>query len=147
MKSHHLLLVLGTLALASCQTASPDHANQSELSPKRFDLADLNHDGSLTHDEVSDYLVTSVFTARDASKDGKMTTAEWVVSNDAGEIKNFKARDLNGDGAVTLAEAKAYARKVGSFEATVKEADTNKDRLVSRAEVAAYYASKEGPVR
>jgi Ca2+-binding EF-hand superfamily protein len=137
MKAHRLLLPLACLALAACQTATPN----------RFDEADLNSDAKLSRDEVTDYMVTSIFVTRDTNKDKSMSTAEWNPEKDAAAAKIFTERDTNQDGAVTLDEAKAYAKKVGSYNALVKEADTDKDGAINREEASAYYASKEGPVR
>lgn len=139
MKIRHLLTVLGLSVLAACKTA-PSSAS-------RFDTADVNHDGSLSRAEMSDFLVVSVFTARDSNGDKKMTLTEWSEAGDSTAVKSFTQRDLNKDGVVTLAEAQVFARNQKSHDAIFAEADTNKDHSLSRAEVTAYYASKEGPFR
>ena len=115
--------------------------------PDRFEQADKNHDGMLSLDEVNAFLVREIFGPRDKNKDGKLTRAEWMVSKDASLAEDFRVRDANGDGVVTMEEALAYGRKKGMAKELMQKADTNKDGKLSMAEIRAYYASKEGPVR
>ena len=122
------------LGIAGCQTTQPN----------RFDQSDVNHDGKLSRDEINSYLVTSVFESRDADHDKKLTKAEWLVGEDTGREKEFRDRDANHDGVVTLDEALAYGRKKGIANKVVHEADKNKDGVVSREEMTAYYAAREG---
>ncbi|CAN5905354.1 hypothetical protein BH11VER1_BH11VER1_07070 [soil metagenome] len=129
-------LALAAASLSSCQTAAPN----------RFDTADLDKDGKLSAEEVSDFYVVSVFETRDANKDGKMTLEEWVVAGDKVQTANFKKRDTNKDGVVTRAEAMSYAKKHDSLKAVFTEADTNKDGSVSREEAKAFYGKNEGPL-
>jgi Ca2+-binding EF-hand superfamily protein len=133
----HPLIALTALSLAlnACQTTAPD----------RFDHADKNRDGTLSRDEINTHLVTAIFDSRDADHDQKMTKAEWIVGNDPGQEKQFRERDVNHDGVVTLDEALAYERKQGMASKFTREADKNKDGAVSRQELTDYYASKEGP--
>ncbi|MGB8342456.1 MAG: hypothetical protein WCE51_12765 [Chthoniobacterales bacterium] len=141
---HRHLAACALLSLcAGCQTTSTTQTAQ----PDRFDLADINHNGCLSRDEISDMLVTQIFNARDTNKDGKLTKAEWMVPGDPKGNKMFAGADTNHDGVVTLAEAKAYGRKIGVGNTFFKEADKNHDGCVDRAEVQAYYASKEAPPR
>ena len=88
-----------------------------------------------------------MFEGRDANHDGKLTWEEWNVPGSGRSKKKFDAADTNHDGELTLAEAQAYAQKVGMFSKEFREADTNHDGFVTREEAKAYYASKEGPVR
>jgi Ca2+-binding EF-hand superfamily protein len=116
--------------------------------PDRFDQADKNHDGMLSLDEVNAFLVGELFRPLDKNKDGKLTKAEWMAgSKDAAKAEAFRVRDANADGVVTMDEALAYGRKKGMAKELMQKADTNKDGKLSIAEIKAYYASKEGPVR
>lgn len=130
-------LVALAFALAGCQTTQPS----------RFDIADANRDGKLSRDEINVHLVTGVFESRDANQDKKMTKAEWLVGEDAGQEKIFIERDTNRDGIVTLDEAIAYGRKKGTANEVVRKADKNKDGYVSREEITAFYGAAEGPAR
>ncbi len=140
MKIRHLLPALGLLALASCKTATP-------AAPDRFVQADTDKDGKISRDEMSDFQVVTLFTARDANNDKIMTLEEWNPSKDPAATKTHKERDSNKDGQVSLEEAILFARHKKSFDAIFIEADTNKDHSLSRPEVLAYYASKEGSFR
>ena len=73
-----------------------------------------------------------------------MTEAEWI-GGDPSRAADFKKRDANHDGVVTLQEAMAYGRKYGVVNKIMVEADTNHDGYLERSEVKAYYASREGP--
>lgn len=134
------IAALSALVLASCQTTPP-------AAPDRFVIADTNKDGLLSGTEVSNYFVANIFTERDTNQDGFITKAEWNPSMPAAEAKLFVACDTNQDGQVSLVEAEAHALKAGTYTGVVKEADTNKDKAISREEATAYYASKEGPAR
>jgi len=132
------LLVLVLAAPSAFAAPSP--------APDRFAQADANHDGKLSRDEASDYLVIEIFNSRDANHDGRMTVAEWIGS-DPTRTAEFKQRDANNDGIVTMQEAITYGRAHGIANEIMKEADKNYDRCLSRVELKAYYASREGPAR
>jgi Ca2+-binding EF-hand superfamily protein len=141
------LLALVFVALNACQT------NKNLQPPETagtqgggFDLADANHDGKLSRDEASDFLVNEIFDSRDADHDGKLTRQEWVGSEPS-RAANFKKRDANHDGIVTRDEALKYARGHGIANKIMTEADKNHDGMLDRKEVQAYYASREGPPR
>jgi EF hand len=134
-------------ALTSCQT------NKSLQPPEAagtqgggFDLADANHDGKLSRNEASDFLVNEIFDSRDANHDGKLTQKEWT-GGDPTRVADFKKRDANHDGIVTKAEALKYGRAHGIANKIMAEADKNHDGKLSRKEVQDYYASREGPPR
>jgi Ca2+-binding EF-hand superfamily protein len=109
-----------------------------------FDRADTNHDGKVSRDELNQYIVNQVFDSRDTNHDGRMTEQEWT-GGDPARSAEFKKRDLNGDGVVTKQEAITYGRQHGIANKIMKEADTNHDGSLDRAEFQAYYGSREGP--
>jgi Ca2+-binding EF-hand superfamily protein len=137
-------VVLALGALSACATNKNSSSSQSSSGASRFDQADANHDGKLSRDEASDYLVMEIFDSRDANHDGKMTEQEWT-GGDPSRVAGFKKRDANHDGVVTKEEAIAYGRAHGVVNKIMKEADTNHDGYLERSEVKAYYASREGP--
>lgn len=137
-----LSMVAALAALVSCQTTTPKPSDMA-----KFNRADTNHDGKLSEDECSDFLVRRIFDSRDANHDDKLTWAEWNVEGAGKDKSKFKARDANHDGVVTLDEAKAYARKHHIYQKEFREADKNHDGFLSIKEVEDYYASKEGPMR
>jgi hypothetical protein len=135
-------LPLATVFTMGCSTTNKTVAPSSEASA--FDRADLNHDGKLSLDELNIYIVNQVFDSRDANHDGKMTEQEWT-GGDSQRLADFKKRDADGDGVVTKEEAIAYGRKHGLARKIMQEADKNHDGYLDRAEIQAYYASREGP--
>src|SRR4030095_14703889 len=137
-------LIIAFISLSGC-------AANKNLEPKQeagigrsgFDEADANHDGKLSRDEASDFLVNEIFNSRDANHDGRMTAEEWC-GGDPSRLADFKKRDSNHDEIVTKEEAIAYGRAHGIANKTMHEADKNHDGFLDQAEVQAYYASREG---
>jgi len=134
--------VAALAVLNGCATDNSQSSNNSGADA--FDKADANHDGQLSLDEASDYLVNQIFDSRDSNHDGQLTQEE-CTGGDSSRLAAFKKRDTNHDGIVTREEAIAYARKYGIAKQIMREADKNGDDKLSRAEVQAYYASREGP--
>src|SRR6059058_64022 len=141
-----VLVVVTSITLSACATNKNLQPSESTTTGGGgFDLADTNHDGKLSRDEESDFLVNEIFNSRDANHDGQMTAKEWA-DDDPGRLADFKKRDTNHDGVVTKEEAIAYGRAHSVANKTVREADTNHDGSLDQAEVQAYYASREGPL-
>lgn len=143
------------LLLASLLTALSGCATNKNLQPARatpgtgeggFELADANHDGKLSRSEASDFIAGQVFAARDTNHNGQITKAEWTAA-DPRDSAGFKKRDANHDGTMTKDEALKYARAHGMTAKAFAEADKNHDGVLDRAEVEAYYASREGSPR
>jgi Ca2+-binding EF-hand superfamily protein len=147
-KTFCILALIATLGFGACQSnqIQPPEQSAAKTGKARFDEVDTNHDGKLSRDEASDYLVNEIFESRDANHDGRMSEKEWV-DGDPGRAAGFKERDANHDGVVTKAEAISYGRKYGIANKIMKEADKDGDGQLTFAEVKAYYASREGPPR
>lgn len=139
-----LLLAAGALFAFQANGNPPATETAPVAGTDAFSQADTNHDGKLSRDEASDYLVIEIFESRDANHDDRMTLEEWV-GGDPTRSADFKKRDANNDGIVTKKEATAYGRAHGVVNEIMPEADTNHDGALSRAEMKAYYASREGP--
>jgi Ca2+-binding EF-hand superfamily protein len=142
-----LLLALVGIGLAAC--AANKNLQPVEATPSGaggFDLADANHDGKLSRNEASDFLVNEIFNARDANHDSRLTLQEWSAG-DPKRKRDFRKSDTNHDGIVTKAEATVYGRSHGVANKMLREADKNGDGKLDRAEVQAYYASREAPPR
>jgi EF hand domain-containing protein len=143
-----VFVAVAVAALNSCTT-------NKNLQPSRatattgaggFEEADANHDGKLSRDEGSDFLVNEIFNSRDANHDGRMMKEEWAAG-DSTRAADFTKRDADGDGIVTKEEAIKYGRAHGIANKILREADKNGDGMLDKAEVQAYYASREGPPR
>ena len=141
-----VLLLLGSIAFFTFQAngITPAPTTAATAGPDGFSQADTNQDGKLSRDEASDYLVIEIFISRDANHDGRMTLEEWV-GGDPTRSADFEKRDADHDGIVTTKEAITYGRAHGEVNQIIQEADTNHDGALSRDEVKAYYASREGP--
>jgi len=137
-------IVCAFASLAGLNGCATNDNQSSDNNPDRFAIADANHDGQLSVDEASDYLVNEIFGSRDSNHDGRLTQEEWTGGYPS-RLAAFKKRDTDHDGIVTKEEAIAYARKYGVAKQIIKEADKNGDDKLNRAEVQAYYASREGP--
>ena len=137
-------LLVSLISLSACAANKNLQSTQSGGGgASGFDAADANHDGKLSRNEGSDFLVNEIFDSRDANHDGQMTLAEWGAE-DPGRRAQFKRRDTNHDGIVPKEEAIAYGRAHGVVNKIMREADKNGDGALDRAEVQAYYASREG---
>src|SRR4029079_6793661 len=73
LSTHFRYAVLVLVLAAPSAYAAPSPA------PDAFAQADSNHDGKLSRDEASDYLVIEIFTSRDANHDRPMTVTEWTA--------------------------------------------------------------------
>ena len=135
-------LTLALLSLGACTTTKTSQTSGSGADA--FDRVDANHDGKLSRDETSDYIVNQIFDSRDTNHDGRMTKEEWT-GGDPARLTEFKKRDANGDGVVTKQEAISYGRQHGIANQIMKEADKNHDGYLDRTEIQAYYGSREGP--
>jgi len=135
-----LLLFPAALLFAACESTAPDSgSNAPESAAERFARADVNKDGALTPQEISQAVDARMFAARDANRDGVLTAGECTPA----ELAGHTAADKNKDGKVTLAEFSAHAARAADRNAGFKEADANGDGVLNEAEAEAYYASKE----
>ena len=143
-----VLTALGLIALSACTSNKNLQPEQGTATTGAggFDAAVANHDGKLSRNEASDFLVNEIFDTRDANHDGRMTKEEWS-GGDASRAADFKKRDANGDGIVTKEEAIKYGRAHGVANKIMHAADKNGDGALDKAEVQAYYASREAPPR
>jgi hypothetical protein len=142
------LLPIVLFLIGACTTNKNLQPSQATASTGAggFEEADANHDGKLSRNEASDFLVNEIFNSRDANHDGRMTKQEWTAG-DAKRAADFDKRDANGDGVVTKQEAIKYGRAHGVANKIMHEADKNGDGKLEKSEIQAYYASREGPPR
>ena len=133
------LIVALVLALSACATHQ-----DSPTGAARFERADADHDGKLSRDEISDYLVIEMFDARDVNHDGRMTPEEWI-GHASFRAAEFQKRDANQDGIVTKEEAIKYGRAHGVANNVLRDGDKNHDGGLDKAEMQAYKVSREDP--
>lgn len=129
--------------VAAVLAAALPSCSPSPGSVDNFALADIDNDNRISRKEASDALVISVHYAYDTNKDGNLTFAEWKENDSDASEALFKRRDTDGNGSISLSEAQASADRQRVFADVFKEADTNKDGLLSREEGAAYAARSD----
>jgi Ca2+-binding EF-hand superfamily protein len=135
--------LLGGLAGCAGNSAILSTAKPVAVTHDDFALADANHDGKLSREEATQYLVFVVFTASDADADGRITEREWI-RNDQTQGATFRRCDSNADGVVTLSEAIAFTQRDQAALALMRQADRNRDGKLNRAEIDAYFTRVTG---
>lgn len=108
----------------------------------RIGEADTNRDGALTKDELKaahEAKRAEMKAKADTNKDGTVSDAERNVAREVFMKERFAKSDTNKDGALTAAEV--GERKYGFLSA----ADTNGDKRITQAEIAA--AFKNGTLK
>jgi len=134
----HLFVTLPTLALALCLGACACGSNRPKSSTLevRFHAADVNKDGKLSRPEVRKSMLEQAFVLFDTNKDGSITLAEFVSCG--GSAHSFKKIDINGNGVITLEEAKGAKIAIDNMTAAFFAADVDKDGYVTLGEALAY---------
>ncbi len=112
---------------------------------RRFNLADVNGDERLTPREATDAVISGMFELYDADSNKKITVQEWQDWHSGS--KPFSDYDDNGDGVVTLAEAKSNAYEEEIFRQLFAQADQNGDGFVTVDEAAEFYRQYHSAVR
>lgn len=108
-----------------------------------FIKADTNKDGRLSLDEVNKEGLPRLFNRFDANGDGAVTLAEAREVEPGFDEKMFTARDLNKDGKVTYAENEKVALSQGGLKKPFAEVDTDRNGIIEKAEAEAYTAGKD----
>lgn len=134
----HFLLSLLTVALSftlgacACGSKSPKSSTLEE----RFKSADTNKDGKLSKPEFRNSMIEQAFVLFDTNKDGSITLEEFVSCG--GSATSFKKIDINGNGVITLEEAKGAKIAIDNMTAAFFGADVDKDGYVTLGEALAY---------
>ena len=129
--------MIAFLALVPMASFGAGKKSQQSKTDDNFALADVDHNGKLSRGELGDYLVYEVFGLADTNRDGRISLQEWLRVK-PGETAAFKQRDANSDGYVTLPEGIEYGRRGASGLTLLKQADTNRDGMLDRAELQSY---------
>ncbi|MEP4076245.1 EF-hand domain-containing protein [Haloferula sp.] len=107
-------------------------------SPSLYSVTDTDGDGRLSRIEVEILLVDTIFKNEDTNRNGQVTADEWKSANPDDDVALFNARDLNGDGVVTLEEARSHARKNGTFDKVIADLDDDNDGYISDSDFDAF---------
>lgn len=114
-----------------------------ETNRNLFDLADTNKDGQLSLDEVNKEGLPRLFDRFDADGNGSVTLAEARTVQPKFDEKLFNERDLDHDGKVTWAEYEKVAMGKGGLKKQFAEIDTDRDGTIEKAEAQAFVAKRD----
>lgn len=142
MKSSFLLLAAAALVVAGCAT-QPRSGSAALMD--RFKQADASGDGKVSRDEFVDFMVTESFANYDKGKKGYVTLEEFTAGG--GTPATYRKIDRDGNGRVTLADAKASRIVREQFVAPFDAADTSGCGNVTFDEFVAYRAAAAPYVR
>ena len=142
MKSPFLLLAAAAALLSGCAT-QPQSGNAALM--KRFQQADADGNGQVSRNELIDFMVTEAFANYDKGNKGYVTLEEFTTGG--GTPQTFRQIDRDGNGRVTLADAKASKVVRNQFVQPFDAADTSGTGYVSFDEFVAYRAAAAPYVR
>lgn len=142
MKSSLLFLAAVALVLAGCAT-QPQSGNAALMN--RFKQADASADGKVSRDEFIDFMITESFADYDKGNKGYVTLEEFTAGG--GTAATYAKIDRDGNGRVTLADAKASRIVREQFATPFDSADTSGSGYVTFDEFVAYRAAAAPYVR
>jgi Ca2+-binding EF-hand superfamily protein len=108
-----------------------------------FLKADANKDGLLSLDEVNKAGLPRLFNRFDVDGDGAVTLTEARAVESGFDAELFTERDLNRDGKVAYAEYEAVALRKGGLKSQFTEVDLNRNGIIEMGEAQAYVAKRE----
>lgn len=112
-----------------------------------FIQSDTNKDGQLSLAEVNMAGLPRLFDLFDVDGNGSVTLAEARKVDPGFDAKMFNERDLDRDGKVTWAENEKVAMRKGGLKKQFAEIDTDRDGMIEQAEAEAYVAKRNAAVR
>jgi Ca2+-binding EF-hand superfamily protein len=142
MRTTFLFLAAATVLLTGCAT-TPESGNAALM--KRFQQADADGDGRVSRGEFTDFLITESFANYDKGRKGYVTVEEFTAGG--GTPQTFRRIDRDGNGRVTLADAKASKVVRDQFVQPFDAADTGGTGYVTFEEFVAYRAAAAPYVR
>lgn len=128
--------------LSGCAT-QPQSGNAALM--KRFKQADASGDGKVSRDEFVDFMITESFVNYDKGNKGYVTLGEFTAGG--GTPATYRRIDRDGNGRVTLADAKASRIVRNQFVKPFDAADTSGTGYVTFDEFVAYRAAAAPYVR
>ena len=133
-----LAFVAGML-LCGCATTETTSSGPVTLE-QRFSRYDLDKNGRITRNELGTVNMEDAFFYFDSDGNEIVTTQEWL--NLGGETTRYRQLDLNGDGQLTLKEVAGSPRVITNMSKTFATVDVNKDGGIDIAEAKAYQVKR-----
>ncbi len=138
---------LARLLLAGAAAALLASCATTETDRDLFIQSDTNKDGQLSLAEVNKAGLPRLFSIFDVDGDGSVTLAEARKVEPGFDARMFTERDLDHDGKVTWAENEKVAMSKGGLKKQFAEVDTDRDGLIEKAEAEAYVARRNAAIR
>jgi Ca2+-binding EF-hand superfamily protein len=129
-----------TLHLSALAAALLSSCASPETDRDLFLQADANKDGKLSLPEVNKVGLPRLFNRFDLNGDGHVTLEDAREVEPGFDSKVFAERDLNSDGKVTYAESEKVALSKGGLKKQFAEVDTNGDGFIDQAEAEVHTA-------
>jgi Ca2+-binding EF-hand superfamily protein len=136
-----LSLAAGALVCGCVTTSNTAESTAPVTLEARFARYDLNKDGKIVRAELGEINTEDAFYYYDSDGNKIVTTAEWLKLGGKPEV--FKSLDRNGDGQLTLEEAKANPKVVKKMSATFETVDVNKDGAIDLKEAKNYQVKRQ----
>ena len=111
----------------------------------RFKQADASSDGKVSRDEFIDFMITESFANYDKGNKGYVTLEEFTAGG--GTPATYRQIDRDGNGRVSLADAKASKVVRNQFVKPFDAADTSGSGYVTFEEFVAYRTAAAPYVR
>lgn len=135
MKYLLFLFPAAAILLGGCAGGN-SQAARTEAFKIKFKNSDTNLDGKISQKEFGYTMLEEIFLRSDKNQDGSLTLEEFVAAG--GSPESFKKIDLNGNGVLTLQEARSAKIAMDPVTAAFLGADLDQDGFVTLGEALAY---------
>jgi len=131
-----LILLCASFAFVGGCASNTQKSTGTQRLQAQFERADTNNDGKVARKEFGGLMIEDAFALFDNNKDGVVTLKEYVTSG--GTKEGFAELDVNGNGKITLQEAKATKVAMDAMTVSFYGADLNGDGYVTLEEALKY---------
>ena len=138
---------IARLLLAGAAAALLASCATTETDRDLFVESDTNKDGQLSLAEVNTAGLPRLFAIFDVDGNGSVTLAEARKVEPGFDAKMFSERDLDRDGKVTWAENEKVAMSKGGLKKQFAAVDTDGDGMIEKPEAEAYVARRNAATR